>query len=84
MCYCCSLKAGRKKKGKVFWLALAKVFAAGSPRQAGISEEEIIICTLLPQICLYSKIREHLKVAARAAAVPSTAFPSGVFLPEQA
>lgn len=40
------------EEGMAFWLALAKAFAAGLPSQAGISEEEIIICTLLPQICL--------------------------------
>lgn len=35
-----------------FSLALAEAFAAGLQNPAGISEEEIIICALLPQICL--------------------------------
>lgn len=33
-------------------LALAEAFAAGLQNPAGILEEEIIICALLPQICL--------------------------------
>lgn len=45
-------QSGKVEEGMAAWLALPKAFAAGLPSQAGISEEEILICTLFPQICL--------------------------------
>lgn len=83
-CYCQSLKAGRRKKGwPPGWLSLRRLLQACQVKQ-GFQRRKSLSAHFFLKSASYFNIREHLKVAARAAAVPSTALRSEVFLPERA